>query len=410
MALQWGYKRAFLRCALLFMVGVVLQIVLGDFDNKFLRYPWGLILSVNYLYVLLLIYIQSAKWKWLKQLYDGYASVSSLAWLILLTIIFGLTRQDGSTEGLVGVLGFTRMTSSWIFILILFYFNTALGVTIMRDIHHWRTTRLAALLSHAMVFLALSAAMFGSADKQRVTMSLELDGMTYVGVDERGEEVELPFALTLKKFQMDEYPAKLYIADAEQEGASEDFLLVEGEGATAEIDGWLLSVKQSLEMGGKLPESEQWQHMIHAGASPAVEVEARNTLTGERQVGWVSCGSHIFEPSYLWLTGTKAVVMPRREAKRYLSNILILEQEGGSRRVDIEVNKPARVGSWYIYQMGYNTALGRWSTTSVVECVRDGWWSVVRIALWMILAAGVVMFLTAGGRGLRKEQGKEDKR
>ena len=30
MTLQWGYKQAFLRCALLFVVGVVLQIAFGD--------------------------------------------------------------------------------------------------------------------------------------------------------------------------------------------------------------------------------------------------------------------------------------------------------------------------------------------------------------------------------------------
>ena len=63
MILQWGYKRAFLRCALLFVVGAVLQLVLGDFDNGFLRYPWGLIFAINYLYLLLLVYVQGSHTK-----------------------------------------------------------------------------------------------------------------------------------------------------------------------------------------------------------------------------------------------------------------------------------------------------------------------------------------------------------
>ncbi|MBQ2036807.1 MAG: hypothetical protein II216_02705, partial [Alistipes sp.] len=74
----------------------------------------------------------------------------------------------------------------------------------------------------------------------------------------------------------------------------------------------------------------------------------------------------------------------------------------------IEVNKPARIGAWRIYQVGYDTQRGRWSSSSVVECVKDGWWSAVQIALWMLLAAAVVMFLTAGGRGVTKK--KEAKR
>ena len=86
-----------------------------------------------------------------------------------------------------------------------------------------------------------------------------------------------------------------------------------------------------------------------------------------------------------------------------------MDEEGEQRRVNIEVNKPAREGAWRIYQVGYNTQQGRWSTSSVVECVRDGWWRVVQVALWMLLATGVVMFLTAGGKRL-KPKDKEDKR
>ena len=410
MTLKWGYKRAFVRCVLLFVVGAALQLAFGDFDNKFLRYPWGLIFAINYLYLLLLIYVQSAKWSWLKQLYDGYASVSSLASLIVLTIIFGFTRQDPATQGVVGALGFSRMTSSWIFIIFLFYFVTTLGVTAIRDLHHWRKMRVATLLSHVAVFVALTAAMFGSADKERVTVNLSLDRMTYVGVTRDGGQMELPFALTLKEFKMEEYPAKLYVLDTKTETSSEKFLLAEHEGVTGDIDGWQLKVKQSIDMAARMPESDEFREMHHVGAVPAVKVEARNVTTGERYEGWVSCGSHIFEPAYLWLGDRYAVAMPRREAKRYLSRLEIMDSEGESWRENIEVNKPARIGSWQIYQVGYDTQRGRWSTSSVVECVRDGWWSVVRVALWLILAASLVMFLTAGGRSLAEKKNKEEKR
>ena len=410
MTLKWGYKRAFVRCALLFVVGAALQLAFGDFDNKFLRYPWGLIFAINYLYLLLLIYVQSAKWSWLKQLYDGYASVSSLASLIVLTIIFGFTRQDPATQGVVGALGFSRMTSSWIFIIFLFYFVTTLGVTTIRDLHHWRKMRVATLLSHTAVFVALAAAMFGSADKERVTVNLSLDRMTYAGVTRDGEQTELPFALTLKEFKMEEYPAKLYVLDTKTETSSEEFLLAEHEGVATDIDGWHLRVKQSIDMAARMTESDEFREMHHVGAVPAVKVEATNGKTGERYEGWVSCGSHIFEPAYLWLGDRYAVAMPRREAKRYLSRLEIMDGEGESWRENIEVNKPARIGSWRIYQVGYDTQRGRWSTSSVVECVRDGWWGVVRVALWLILAASLVMFLTAGGRRLAEKKNKEAKR
>lgn len=408
MTLQWGYKRAFLRCALLFAVGAALQMAFGDIDNSFLRYPWGLIIALNYLYLLVLIYVQSDKWPWLKRLYDGYACISALASMVVVTIIFGLTRQDPSTEGLVGLLGFSRMTSSWPFNILLLYFTTTTGLAVVGDLHHWRQRRLAAVLSHLAVFVVLVAGIFGSGDKERVSVTTQVGRTTHIGLNRSGEQVQLPFTITLREFAMDEYPPKLYILSTRTESSSEDFLSVENEGDEATIDGWHIVARQSVDMAGRMPDDEQWQPMTHVGAAPAVYVEARNTLSGERFEGWVSCGSHIFEPSYLMLSGGYAVAMPRREAKRYLSRVEVVDEQSKHHQFNIEVNHPARLGSWHIYQMGYDTQRGRWSEISVLECVRDGWYSAVHIALWMMILSGVVMFATAGGRRLNKK-GKEAK-
>ena len=409
MALQWGYKRAFLRCLLLFVVGVVLQCVVGDFDNGFLRYPLGLILAVNYLYLLILLHFQRDKWRWVNRLSDHYASVSALGSMVLITIIFGLTRQDTSTEGLVGLLGFSRMTSSWPFNLLLFYFTTTIGLSVVDDLHHWRHRKMAAMMSHLAVFVVLTCGMFGSADKMRVTVNAHLERPVAEGVDANGVSHALPFAITLKEFAMEEYPPKLYLLDTRQESSSEDFLLVEDVAAEAEIDGWQLRVERLIDMAGRTPDSDEWREMIHTGAAPAVYLTATNSATGATYSGWVSCGSHIFEPSYVRLGERYAIAMPRRDAKRYLSKVDIEQMSGERERFDIEVNHPARIGAWRIYQVGYDTARGRWSSISVLECVKDGWYSAINIALWLMLSAGVVMFVTAGGRSLVRKGADESK-
>ncbi len=406
MALQWGYKRAFMRCLLLFVVGVVLQCVVGDFDNGFLRYPWGLILAVNYLYLLVLLHFQRDKWRWVNRLSDHYASVSALDSMVLMTIIFGLTRQDASTEGLVGLLGFSRMTLSWPFNLLLFYFTTTVGLAVVDDLHHWRQRGLAAMMSHLAVFVVLTCGMFGSADKMRVTVNAHLERPVAEGIDSKGVSQTLPFAITLKEFAMEEYPPKLYLLDTRQESSSEDFLLVEEATSEGEIDGWKLRVERVIDMAGRMPDSDEWREMIHTGAAPAVYLSATHLTTGASYSGWVSCGSHIFEPSYLRLGERYAVAMPRRDAKRYLSRVDVEQMSGEHQRFDIEVNHPARMGAWRIYQVGYDTARGRWSSVSVLECVKDGWYSAIHIALWLMLSAGVVMFVTAGGRSLSRKGGE----
>ena len=409
MTLQWGYKRAFGRCALLFVAGTALQMIFGDIDNGFLRYPWGLIIALNYLYLLVLIHFQKHRWKWLGQLSDHYACTSALASMVVMTIIFGLTRQDPATEGWVGAIGFSRMTSSWAFNLLLLYFTTTTGLAVMEDLQYIRKRRVAAVLSHAAVFVVLVAGIFGSGDKLRVSVTLQKGQPSHWGISREGEQVDLPFVLTLDEFRMEEYAPKLYVLDAMTEQSSRDFLSVEQAGDEATIDGWHLTAVENLDMAGHMPDSDEYRAMEHVGAAPAVYVRARNLRTGMEREGWVSCGSFIFEPSYLFLDDRLAVAMPRREAKHYLSRIQVVEEDGAHHNFDIEVNHPARVGAWRIYQMGYDTQRGRWSEVSVVECVRDGWYSAVHIALWTMLVAGVVMFLTAGGRKVAIKQRKEAK-
>lgn len=404
MTFEWGYKRAFLRCALLFVVGTTLQLAVGDIDSSLLHYPWGLILAVNYLYLLVVAYAMRNRWRWLRQLGDDKACLSSLAAFGAIVIVFGLTRQDPAREGLVGALGFSRMTSSWPFNLLLFYFMTTLGIHTVSDIHHLRDRRMAAVLTHLGVFVLLVAGTFGSGDTVRCMVTTRVGTPVSIGRDDAGHEVRLPFALTLDDFSIEEYPPKLYLLDTRRESSSREFLSVEADGAEAVIGDWRIRAEHSLDMAGRLPEESDWRAMKHVGAAPAVYASAENTVTGERFSGWVSCGSHIFEPSYLMLDDGMAVAMPRREAKRYLSRVNIMEEGGIRRDVEIEVNHPARVGSWRVYQVGYDTSKGRWSDTSVLECIRDPWYGAAHLALWMLLAAGVVMFVTAGGRriGVRK--------
>lgn len=404
MTFEWGYKRAFLRCALLFVVGTTLQLAVGDIDSSLLHYPWGLILAVNYLYLLVVAYAMRNRWRWLRQLGDDKACLSSLAAFGAIVIVFGLTRQDPAREGLVGALGFSRMTSSWPFNLLLFYFMTTLGIRTVSDIHHLRDRRMAAVLTHLGVFVLLVAGTFGSGDTVRCMVTTRVGTPVSIGRDDVGHEVRLPFALTLDDFSIEEYPPKLYLLDTRRESSSREFLSVEADGAEAIIGDWRIRAEHSLDMAGRLPEESDWRAMKHVGAAPAVYASAENTVTGERFSGWVSCGSHIFEPSYLMLDDGMAVAMPRREAKRYLSRVNIMEEGGIRRDVEIEVNHPARVGSWRVYQVGYDTSKGRWSDTSVLECIRDPWYGAAHLALWMLLAAGVVMFVTAGGRriGVRK--------
>jgi hypothetical protein len=116
------------------------------------------------------------------------------------------------------------------------------------------------------------------------------------------------------------------------------------------------------------------------------------------------CGSHIFAGSTLALPDGGELVMPRREVKKYLSAVEVQDKEG-KRSYDIAVNHPASFGPWKIYQYSYDASRGKWSTTSVLECVKDGWYVAVQTGMWLILAGGVMMCVRGWSNRKRRKEG-----
>ena len=96
-------------------------------------------------------------------------------------------------------------------------------------------------------------------------------------------------------------------------------------------------------------------------------------------------------------------VLRRREVKKYLSEVEIWEGEE-KHAFDIAVNQPASIGSWKIYQSGYDTSRGKFSQISILECVKDGGYLAVHIAMWTILLSSVLIFIM---RTMNKMEGKD---
>lgn len=378
------------RYTLLLAAGMALQLFSGPVDPSFLSYPWGLILAVNYLYLIILLRANADRWQWVRRWYDRPAYLSSLVSMLVLTLLFGLIRQDGATGGLAGALGFTRMARSWMFNLFLLHFTTIMGLKAMDDVWHIRRRRLPNVLIHLSVFIVLAAALFGSGDKEKVKVTLALGVPEKMGITKEGKVAELPFTLTLKDFSLDEYPPRIHVF---KDGTlSPEFVALDTVGSAGLLGGWHVECVDYLDHAGRTSEDSAYTAMRHVGATTALLIKARHPVTGQDVKGWVSCGSHIFAGCTLPLPDGTELVMPQREVKRYLSQIALTDN-GGVKQLDVAVNHPATIGPWKIYQSGYDSSRGRWSTISVVECVKDGWYTLVHIALWMILVAGTLMFI-----------------
>ena len=79
--------------------------------------------------------------------------------------------------------------------------------------------------------------------------------------------------------------------------------------------------------------------------------------------------------------------------KRYASELHIETRSGESVETTVEVNKPAYVEGWKIYQYSYDMQMGAMSRTSILELVSDPWLPLVYAGIYMMLAGAVIMAL-----------------
>jgi len=79
--------------------------------------------------------------------------------------------------------------------------------------------------------------------------------------------------------------------------------------------------------------------------------------------------------------------------KRFASEIEIMTQTGKHLQATVDVNNPAKVEGWKIYQYGYDETMGANSTISILELVSDPWLPFVYTGIYMMLAGGLLMFV-----------------
>lgn len=342
----------------------------------------------------------------LRWMSSSQAAVGAIAWVALLTLIMGLTKQVGADASPSDPIGITKMLSHWTFVLVYMWMTYILGLVILRQISHFTWRGVPFLVSHLGLFLVLTCGTLGSADMQRLRLGAELEAEVpeWRGLDDKNKVHELDFAVQLNRFIMDTYPPKLIVIDSKSGDAlprgKSDVLSLEDSLAHGRLNGWEIHVKQYLPFAALVPEGSKLKAVAwgSAGAIPAAMVEVINPTTHRRISGWVSCGSFYFPMQVLPLDAKTAVAMPQLEPRRFASDVTVYTKDGRKLRDTIDVNKPLSVNGWKIYQLDYDHDRGRWSQYSVFELVRDPWLPYVYVGIALLLLGAILMFVMGSRR------------
>ena len=403
----WKMKEGFVFGAGLILVGLALQFSVGPIHWSDFAFPINLIFLIVFLLILVLAYWLRRRVRLFSFLLTAEAAVPTLIYAAALTVVMGLTRQVSAHERAIDPIGLTQMLSFWPFVLVYLLLATIVGLITLRQILHFRLRELPSLLSHVGLFLVIVTATLGSADMERVKLTATTDMPEWRATHEQGF-VELPLAIQLEKFTIDEYPPKLLIINS-QTGKSvpaknPEIALIDKHFREGNILKWRIRVLKNLPLAAPVVTSDttkyvEWQS---SGAVTALLVEAQRMKDGRAvgppTVGWATCGSSLFPFQELKLTKQLSLVMARREPERYASRIHVYTESQKNIVATVEVNKPVSVDGWRIYQLSYDEAMGRWSETSTFELVKDPWLPAVYVGIYMLLAGAILTFIVSQKR------------
>ena len=174
-------KRGFLTGGCLVLTGLLLEWGIGSVPWESLAWPVNGFLLAIFLLIIVSIHFFRKKIKFFRFLSTREAAIPALVFVVVLTIVMGLTRQ-----------------MFWPFVLSYVYLAVILGLVILK-------TSPFTNLFHLGFFIAMTTAALGSADVQRLKM------MATVGVAEsRAFTLEnivkdLPFSIELQRFVMETY-------------------------------------------------------------------------------------------------------------------------------------------------------------------------------------------------------------
>jgi len=390
--------------------GVVLHFFFGPLNFTLLRAPVNLLLGAAMVLgaVICAIFRES---HFVRRFSGVPFAVVLLAGLLILCLLMGLIPQTPAAmpaDGAPPILsGLHHITSSCPFVLLYVTLLSALAATLARRLSAFRIRDYAFYLNHAGLWLILFGAGFGAADFTRCSIQITEGASESTGLTRDGRELPLPFSVRLNNFEMEEYPPKLYIADLatgnylpEKKPAS--FQINPQEPAGRLLD-WNLRIETYIP-DAVLDTAGFFKQVAMPGAGPAAEICAIHRKSGEERCGWVFRGNAMQQGRAVPLDGERWLVMGRSEPRRYLSEVEITEPGRPSRLAGIEVNRPLRIGSWRLYQYGYDTRAGRMSRYTVLEAVYDPWVYVVYTGIAM-LALGCILLFRSGNN---KKQKRDD--
>lgn len=392
----WSYREGTIITVSVILLGFAFQAFSGGILLRPAGFPWNLISGLAFVGVLVLFFLLLKKHAVVKWLGSVKAALPAILGFTFLVLLMGFVKQDVTPQSAISkMFGLTHLVKTWPFILINIYLMILLGIVTLKRLTPFSYKNAGFFVNHFGLFLVLFSTALGSGDMQRLTMKCYENQTEWRAVDFSGKVVELPIAIQLKKFNIDEFRPKLTIVDNETghivlDKGKNQFELMDRD--SFEFDHYHIRIMNFLETAGKV--GDAYYPVNEPGSSPSALLKITSLKNDSVLTGWLCSGSYTMQPEALKLNEKHSLVMLPPAPRKFSSELNIQIKNGDNVNTTIEVNKPFSIAGWTIYQLSYDTEMGRWSTLSVLELVRDPWLPVVYLGIFLMMAGAIFLFIS----------------
>lgn len=391
----WNYKESLIILLLIIGFGIVLEILSRGHHVKPIAMPYNILMGTAYVIFMLFFYIRFRKSAFLQWAAGIPAAISALSLLALMVLLLGLLPQNVAYNTyIVNLAGLNHVKTSWLFLVVQLFFITILFFVVLRRLFPLNIRNIAFFLNHCGILLIMIGAIVGAGDIKTLNINLLKEGSeSNIGVSEQGNIEKLPFSLQLLDFYMEEYNPRLGIIDAHTHQLKDyhnKSMPQVIKGLRTDYYPWKIEVKdylpQAVWLDSAVIRSDE------AGNTQAASILAINPVKRDTVKGWLLAGSYAQISRYLALDKNSLITLTRPEPKKYRSTVVVRRDSTQMDTITLEINKPYTLGSWKIYQTGYDLSKGKWSSLSILQVVRDPWMPVVYTGFLMTLAGAISLF------------------
>ena len=388
----WGYAESYIIVLALLILGFLIN-YFGNSTVHSIQWPFNLYLGIATIFFLLLIYFLFKKTSFIKWLSSYKAAISAISLYLFIILLMGFIPQETiKTHSFFAKIGLFNILSSYAFLFTQIYFFLSLGMVTIKRAFPFKRKNIAFLLNHFGLWLTLFSATLGAGDLQRITLTANKTDAVYYGLNQDRKTInDLGIAIKLTNFIIEEYAPKAFIIDSKSNDIINENLFFLKKGNKGDLKNWNIEVKEFHKNAVKI--GDKYHNVNEIGAPPAAFVILKNKKTLQKAEGWISCGSFRYPGNYLILPDGNILVMAEPEPKKFSSEVKIYSSTSSDIiEATVEVNKPAKVNGWKIYQLDYDHEKGKWSETSTLELVKDPWIPLVYLGIFMMIAGALYMF------------------